>query len=178
MKKELRKKYLYIRKNISNKSLLDKIIYEKIIYDEFIKKSDVILIYVSKSDEVDTLNLIKYFLSIKKLVAVPKVKDASMEFYYINSLKDLKLGTYNILEPITDTKVTNFSNAVCLTPGICFSKDLYRLGYGGGYYDRFFQKHSVYSIGLCYSSCLLDNLPIEKHDQKLQKIVTDDNCYF
>lgn len=178
MKQELRKKYLYIRENISNQEELNNLIFLKIIQDESVIKSSTILTYVSLPNEVDTLNLIKYFLNNKKLVAVPKVIHKQIEFYYINSLNDLKLGSFNILEPITTRKVTNFSHAVCLTPGICFSKDLYRLGYGGGYYDKFFQTHEVPSIGLCFSSCLVNNLPLEPHDKKLTKIITNDNCYF
>ena len=82
-----------------------------------------------------------------------------MNFYYINSLDDLEIGNYNILEPTTQNIVTNFNNTISITPGICFSKDLYRIGYGKGYYDRFYQKHDIYRIGICYQKCLLNNIP-------------------
>ena len=145
MKNELRKQYILKRKSIANKEEKDKIIFQKVINNLEIINCSTILIYVSFNDEVDTLNLIKYFLSFKK-VAVPKIVNNMMEFYYINSLNDLKKGTYNILEPTTNKKVTNFDNSVCITPGICFNKSGYRIGYGKGYYDKFFSKHQVYSI--------------------------------
>jgi len=172
MKKEIRKKYRNIRKNIPNKSELDKIIYNKVINNPHVKKANTILTYVSTKEEVDTINLIKYFLN-NKLVAVPKIENNIMNFYYINSLEDLEIGNYNILEPTNKFKVTNFDNTVSLTPGICFSKDLYRIGYGGGYYDKFYENNNIYSIGLTYKACLIDTINKDEFDKKVNLIITD-----
>lgn len=169
-KEEMRKKYLHIRKNIINKYEIDKRIYEKVINNERIKSSECVLIYVSYNNEVDTLNIIDTLLKNKK-VAVPKIENDKMNFYYINSLTDLKYGKYHILEPITNRKVVNFSNTVSITPGICFSKDGYRLGYGKGFYDRFYQEHHLYAIGLCYEACLLDKIITDKYDCKVNEII-------
>ena len=171
MKNELRKKYLLVRNNINNKCKKDQIIYEKVINNSFVKKSDTILIYVSKDSEVDTINLINYFLKIKK-VAVPKVNNNIIEFFYINSLDDLEKGYFNVLEPDTKKKVTNFNNAVCITPGICFNKKGYRIGYGKGYYDRFFSKHKIYAIGLCYQECLINNNFANSYDIKVNEVIS------
>ena len=69
--------------------------------------------------------------------------------------------------------VKDFSNAVCITPGICFDLNKNRIGYGSGYYDRFFAKHNVYKIGLCYSDCFLASIPCEDHDVKVDQIIID-----
>ena len=172
MKNELRKKYLLVRNNINNKNKKDKIIYEKVINNSFIKNSDTILIYVSKDSEVDTINLINCFLKSKK-VAVPKVNNNIIEFYYIDSLDDLEKGSFNILEPTTNKKVTDFNNAVCITPGICFNKEGYRIGYGKGYYDRFFSKHKIYAIGLCYQECLINDNFTNSYDIKVNEVISD-----
>ena len=82
-----------------------------------------------------------------------------MNFYYINSLDELMEGYFGILEPTSNNKIEDFNNAVSITPGICFSYDLYRIGYGKGYYDKFYSNHGVYKIGLCYSNCLIDKKP-------------------
>lgn len=173
MKKDLREKYINIRKNIRNKEIKDNIIFNKVINNKFIKQCSLILIYVSCHNEVDTIELIKYFLNHKKQLAVPKIENDIMKFYYIKDLSDLSLGYFNILEPMTKEKVINFSNCVSITPGICFSKDNYRIGYGKGFYDKFYQKHNIYKIGLCYKECMLDNIPSDIHDISLDEVITD-----
>ncbi len=172
MKNELRKKYLLVRNNINKKCKKNKIIYEKVINNSFVKNSDTILIYVSKDSEVDTINLINYFLKSKK-VAVPKVNNNLIDFYYINSLDDLKEGYFNVLEPTTKKKVNNFKNSVCITPGICFNKEGYRIGYGKGYYDRFFSNHKIYAIGLCYQECLINDNFNDIYDIKVNEVISD-----
>ena len=172
MKKELRSKYLLIRKNIPNRYKLDEIIYQKIINHPKVKQSKTILIYVSFNYEVDTIKIIEYLLKYKE-VAVPKIENNKMNFYLINNLSELSPGTFNILEPTTKRVLTDFSNAICITPGICFSKDKYRLGYGKGYYDRFIKENYLYQIGLCYQVCLLDKIPHDYYDQKVDEIITD-----
>ena len=172
MKEELRQKYLLIRKNIKSKDKKDKAIYNKVINNSKIKSSNLILIYVSKKEEVDTINIINYFLKSKQ-IAVPKIENNIMNFYYIKSLNDLKKGSFNVLEPITKDKVTDFNNCISITPGICFSKDNYRIGYGKGYYDKFYEDNNIYSIGLCYKECLLNKIPKDKGDIPVNEIITN-----
>ena len=85
MKNELREKYLIVRKNIIERDKLDEIIYNKVISNLQIINSSGVLIYVSLDDEVDTIRIINYLLSKKKLVAIPRVEGKTMNFYYINS---------------------------------------------------------------------------------------------
>lgn len=172
MKKKLRCKYLLIRKNILNKHKLDEIIYLKVINHPKVKQSKTIIIYVSFNHEVDTIKIIEYLLKYKE-VAVPKIENNHMNFYLIKSLSELSPGAFNILEPTTKKVLTDFSNTICITPGICFSKDKYRLGYGKGYYDRFIKENHLYQIGLCYQACLLDEIPHDYYDQKVDEIITD-----
>ena len=172
MKQVYRKKYLNIRKNITNKEELDKNIYQKVINNKHILAADTILIYVSTKDEVDTINIIKYLIKFKK-IAIPKIENNQMNFYYIDDLSKLKKGYFNILEPISNNIVISFNNTVSITPGICFSKDKYRLGYGKGFYDKFYSRHEeIYKIGLCYQELLLDNIPYDNFDIKLDEIIT------
>lgn len=162
-----------IRNNILERDIKNEIIFDKVINNELVKKAKLILIYVSFNREVDTLKLIEYFLTNNYLVAVPKIENNIMNFYYIDSLDKLVKGYYDILEPVTKDMVKDFNDAACITPGICFSKNGYRIGYGKGFYDQFFLNHNVYSIGLCYKECLLDNIPNESHDQKVSEVITD-----
>ena len=83
-KKDLRIKYKHIRSTITNKEIQDKIIFNEIINNDKIKECEILMIYVSFGDEVNTINIIKHFLG-NKIVAVPKVNRYNMDFYIINS---------------------------------------------------------------------------------------------
>ena len=172
MKEEYKNKYLLIRKNITNKAEQDEYIYNMVITNKKINKCNTLLVYVSTKDEVDTIKIIEYFLDNNKKIAVPKIESNNMNFYYIKSIDDLKIGYFNILEPNTNNLVTDYTNCVSITPGICFSKDLYRLGYGRGFYDRFYYLHKdIYKIGICYQECYLDKIPHDKYDIKVDEII-------
>ena len=172
MKDELRKKYLDIRNNITNRYKKDNLIYNKVINNEMVRNAKTILIYVSYRNEVDTLKIIDFFLN-KKDIAVPKVEDGVINFYYIKSMDELKKGSFNILEPITNKIVSDFSNCISITPGICFSSNMYRIGYGGGYYDRFFQDKNIYKIGITYEECMVEYIDNDKYDIVMDEIITD-----
>lgn len=173
MNKELlREKYKLIRKSITEKNIKDNIIYNKVINDDIVKRCSTILIYVSFKDEVDTLKLIKFFLQNKR-VAVPKIENNNMNFYYIKSLEELKSGYFGILEPVSNDLVTDFSNCACITPGICFDLNGNRIGYGKGFYDKFFNEVDIYKIGLCYKKCLVRKIDVNKFDKTVEKVITD-----
>ena len=173
MKEELRTKYLSIRKHINNKEFLDSIVYKKIINNYMVNNAKLILIYVSYNNEVDTYNLIKYFLEHNILVAVPKIVNDQMNFYYIKSLNELRIGKYNIMEPISSNIVNDYTSCVSITPGICFSYDMYRIGYGKGYYDKFYSQHSnIYKIGITYDECICNKILYDEYDQKLDEIIS------
>lgn len=157
----LRKKYLELRKNCkSNSSAICKKLFS---LPEFINAKTVFT-YVSFGFEINTFNIIKKCLELGKKVAVPKCINSNIEFYYINSLKDLILGQYNILEPTTSYKALDFNNSICITPGVVFDKRGYRIGYGKGFYDRFFQKYTGFKIGLCSKECCIEKIENDNFD--------------
>ena len=121
---------------------------------------------------MDTINLIKYFLG-KKCIAVPKVVGNQIKFYIIKSMDELEKGNFSVYEPITNNEVKSFENAVSITPGICFSKYNDRIGYGKGFYDRFYLDNKVYKIGVCYKECLINENFGEELDIKVDIVITD-----
>lgn len=145
------------------------------------QQSDLILAYVSFSSEVGTHLLIEKALKDGKKVAVPKVFDKeTMKFIYISSLKDLKPGAYDILEPTTSVTADSdiSSNTLILLPGIGFDLKFNRLGYGGGYYDRYLAKHpNLKKIMLAYELEKVDLLPTNEYDIKSDIIITEQNIY-
>ena len=145
-----------------------------------LKKShniSVFLIYVSFRDEVDTKELIEYLLSSGGKVAVPRCYDnGRMEFFVISSLENLRTSAYGILEPEGDERfrVTDFEDSLCIVPGLAFDSSGMRIGYGGGYYDRFLEKHeNMISVGFCYDSLIEKSVLTEKHDRKVDYIITE-----
>ena len=97
-----------------------------------------------------------------------------MEFRIIKSFSDLHKGFYGISEPDdTCEKVCSFDDAVCLVPGIAFDQNGYRLGYGKGYYDRFLKNNVSVSAGLCYNNLVVNELPINDFDMKVDFIITE-----
>lgn len=173
MKKEfLRKKYKEKRDNIKNKVTKDNLIYQKVINNKDILSSKTLLIYISINSEVDTIKIINYFLYAKN-IAVPKIIDNNMYFCYITNLNDLTPGKYNIPEPTNENIVTDFDNAICIVPGICYDKKNYRVGYGKGYYDKFLSKNKIKTIGLCYKECMIEKIDNDKYDYKIDEVITD-----
>lgn len=173
MKKEfLRKKYKEKRDNIKNKVTKDNLIYQKVINNKDILFSKTLLIYISINSEVDTIKIINYFLNTKN-IAVPKIIDNNMYFCYVTNLNELTSGKYNIPEPTNENIVTDFDNAICIVPGICYDKKNYRVGYGKGYYDRFLSKNKIKTIGLCYKECMIEKIDNDKYDYKIDEVITD-----
>lgn len=173
MKKEfLRKKYKEKRDNIKNKVTKDNLIYQKVINNKDILSSKTLLIYISINSEIDTIKIINYFLNTKN-IAVPKIIDNDMFFCYVTNLNELTSGKYNIPEPTNENIVTDFDNAICIVPGICYDKENYRVGYGKGYYDRFLSKNKIKTIGLCYKECMIEKIDNDKYDYKIDEVITD-----
>lgn len=181
IKNELRQKYKSLRRNIENKEDKGKSICEKFISSELFKNAQEILCYYPLGYEVNTVEIIETALSSNKKVALPLCvdKNGKMEFYYINSIADLKKGSFSIMEPDTEkcVKCTEFSNAVCLVPALSFDLKGYRLGYGKGYYDRFLEKFTYISAGLCYNELIAEELPHDSYDKKVDYIFTDNQIF-
>jgi len=159
----------------TEKKLLDKRIFEKLINLNEYKQANDIFTYVSFDKEVDTIEIIKYSLKKGKKVYVPKVvkETKRLEVYQIDSINELKKGTYGIPEPIDGKKITKNRFDILLIPGIGFDKLYHRLGRGEGYFDRFLATVEGFKIGLCFSIQIEEKLPTTKNDIKMDMVITD-----
>ncbi len=181
-KSEIRAYYKKLRQNLApdKKKLLDARITDRLISLDEYKNSGVLLAFVSKDIEVDTEAIIKNALKNGKTVAVPRCESQSgvMSFYIIKSYDDLEIGYFNIPEPkVYCEKLRSFDDSLCLVPGLAYDKLGYRVGFGGGYYDRFLSGYSGVSVGMCYSDCVADELPVDEYDRKINVLVTDNKIY-
>lgn len=189
-KTELRKLIKEKRKTFSKKDLdkLSLTISDNLLSLKEMAYAKNVLIYVSTKGEVDTLGLIEELFKLGKIVYVPKVIDIKtglMRFYKISSLEDLEPGCMNILEPKESLEILEESliddSFVIVMPGLAFDKKGHRLGYGGGFYDRFNAR--VYSgllkLALSFDFQLVDELIANEFDIDVDKVITENeiiNC--
>ena len=169
-----RKEMINIRKNIINKKEKSKVIMNKLINLDIYNNSKVIAIYNSMKDEVDTSDLIKYSLK-KKEVLLPKIINDKMVFVRINDNTKYKKSSIGVNEPIGNEYLGKID--LIIVPGVSFDENLNRLGFGKGYYDRYLLNKDIYKIGICYSEQLVDSLPIENHDIKMNLVITEKEFY-
>lgn len=179
VKINLRMRYREVRQTIDAKKKLemDAAMQSRLLALREYARHDTIFTYVSKPIEVDTIALISAALVNHKRVAVPRcVPDTyDMEFYYISSIDDLENGMFGVLEPNIEKcrKVTDYSNGLCVVPGLAFDAQGYRLGYGKGYYDRFLSEFKGMKVGICYTACVQWNLPHGYYDKPVDLLITE-----
>lgn len=164
----------FLEKEDKDRSIFENVInYRKFLY------AKIVLTYVSTKLEVDTINIMKHCLKNNKKLAVPicSKKDFSMDFYYISSLEELHISAFSLLEPklITKNLVSgeDIKKSICLVPGLAYSLSGHRIGYGCGFYDRFFSRFSCFKLGLCYNFNIEKNVLDTSLDVCVDAIATE-----
>lgn len=149
---------------------------KKVLQETYIIEANTIGITISNMPEVDTIHLIEALWRMGKKIAVPKCdpKTREMTFYAIESFAQLETVYMHLREPIPE--VCEFVDAnemdVILVPGVVFDHRGYRVGYGGGYYDRYVLNYSGKLMSLVFDEQLRKQVPIEAHDCPVDIIVT------
>ncbi len=174
VKSALRKEILSQRRSMekSVRKEYDEKIYNNLINSERIRRCDTFLVYASSPDEVDTRRFIGYALSAGKTVAVPKCVGKDMTFLKISSLSELVKSRFGVEEPLSGEEITHFDDTVCIVPALRYDKSGHRLGWGGGFYDRFLPRYTGYSVGLCYSTDC-GEVPRDEHDVPVDAVITE-----
>lgn len=177
---ELRRDKIRLRRLMSEEERMCKSneIVRSVLKHEIYRKAESLLIYVSYGEEVSTQELIKTALAEEKRVFCPKVERENMKFYRIFSLEELKAGFHGILEPDGNTPAYEGQDnaaALLLAPGTVFDREGHRIGYGGGYYDRylgaFAEKERPYCIGLCFACQLTERIEPKEHDVSMNEVM-------
>lgn len=177
-KTDLRKAKLKIRKELSEyevKELSNKI-FNNLTDSGLLNSVNDVLIYASYNNEVSTFDFVKDHLFTTKNVYYPKVKEDNMDFYRVVSMNDLKPGCMGIPEPEEDSlkKYTNNELSVMLLPLSVFDRHGNRVGYGGGYYDKYLSHNTKFiKVGLAYSFQEYEEIDAEPTDIKLDYIITE-----
>ena len=129
------------------------------------KNAKTIYGYLPYNQEVRTVPMLEQAMKDGKRVAVPKCYGEEMRFIYMDDLSKVEKGYANIPEPIADGPVAEDKTALVLMPGMAFTTDGKRMGYGGGFYDKFLAAEPNHpTVALCYEFQMVEDLPTEEYD--------------
>ena len=132
---------------------------------ELYKNAKAIYGYLPYNQEVRTVPMLEQALKDGKKVAVPKCYGEEMRFIWMDDLSKVEKGYANIPEPIADEPVADDKTALVLMPGLAFDPKGNRMGYGGGFYDKFLAAEPGHpTLALCYDFQMLEHLETEAHD--------------
>ena len=121
--------------------------------------------YLPYNQEVRTIPMLEQALRDGKRIAVPKVFGEEMKFIYLDDLSKIEKGYCGIPEPVSDGPIADDSTALVLMPGLAFDTQGHRIGYGGGFYDKFLAAEPSHpTIALCYDFQMVDHLETEEFD--------------
>ena len=174
-KSEIRNKIIKLRKKNYSKDL--RIDFRSIIkiLKKRKQKKKIIGGYYPYNHEVNVMPLLEKFEKSNYIISLPKIgKNSSMNFFVWSTNDPLNINEYGIPEPITNKMI--FPD-ILLVPLVAYDKNFNRVGYGGGFYDRYIQRtkkiKNILTIGLAFSYQKVKKIPIEKNDVKLDFIITE-----
>ncbi|MEG0856096.1 MAG: 5-formyltetrahydrofolate cyclo-ligase [Terrisporobacter sp.] len=182
MKKEFRKKVISLRKEKSFDFIKHNsdIITDKLLEMNCVKNAHTIMLYLDFNNEVSTDNLIDKLISQDKIVSSPITLKEERKLIpsQITDLKNgIQYGAYNIREPKPECspEIPIKKLDLVIVPAVAYDEDCYRLGYGGGFYDRFLEnlREDAITIGIAFDLQIFPAVPKESHDAQLDYIVTE-----
>ncbi|WP_163328378.1 5-formyltetrahydrofolate cyclo-ligase [Desulfurobacterium thermolithotrophum] len=171
LREEIKKKRLLLPENeVKAKSI--KIV--KKLWEIIPKEAEIFMFYAPFKKEVDLLPFARKLLSIGKRVVFPRVSEKDIIPLEIFSLKDLSPGYLSILEPPLEYSRVVKKIDVVFVPGIVFDLHCFRIGYGGGFYDRFLAKQKVRTkIGICFDFQIVERVPRDPFDIPMDVVVSE-----
>ena len=138
------------------------------------RRARTVMAYAAARGELPLGRVFADVLAAGKTLVLPRCAcEGVMHGHRVDAPDRLVKGAYGILEPKEAEAYQDEANALCLVPGLAFSADGARLGYGKGYYDTFFARHPVLKLGLCYDFQLVPQVPTQPHDVRMDGVLTD-----
>ena len=176
-KKQLRNSVLQQLNNMPYQAYRDRsrTLAKHLLQQKSVLEAKIIAITLSNKPEVDTSFIIEQLWKMKKRVVVPKCEASqrTMQFYEIDTFAQTERAYKNILEPIPELcEAVDQAQIDCIVvPGVVFDVLGYRIGFGGGYYDRYLQDYQGTTIALAFEEQLINEVPRESHDLPVHIIV-------
>ena len=176
MKAELRKQVLQEMKAISQeqKQFIDQALTEQLLQHPFYQEAKVIATYLSFPHEFQTQELIEQALKDDKKVLIPKTYSKGRMDFVVYDPKQLVKTSFGLLEPQGNLEVVDASQIDLIhVPGLAFTTEGYRIGYGGGYYDRYLKHFPGHTLSTIYP-CQVQQFMPENHDIPVQEVLIDE----
>ena len=176
MKSELRKQVLQEMKALprQQKQVMDLALTERLLQHPFYQEAKIIATYLSFSHEFQTQGLIEKALRDGKKVLIPKTYPKGRMDFVVYHPQQLVKTSFGLLEPQGDLEVVDASQIDLIhVPGLAFTTEGYRIGYGGGYYDRYLEHFSGHTLSTIYPCQIQDFIP-ENHDIPVQEVLIDE----
>lgn len=146
-------------------------VWEAVERDEVFQQAETVLAYWSMDDEVYTHDFVNKWAGNKTLL-LPCVKGDELELRYFDGEERLQPGEgYAIPEPVGELFTDWGKIDLILVPGVAFDKSGNRLGRGKGYYDKVLKQTGAYKLGVCFDFQLVERVPVEPHDVKMDRVV-------
>ncbi len=142
-----------------------------------LEKHKNIGIYLSLKDEVNTTDYLNYFLENFERVSASVIEDNSLVFYKVNSLRELKPGYMDVLEPLREELTEKSDMDAIIVPMVGFDQRRNRMGYGKGFYDRYLKDYTGVIIGLAFEESEMRHLPHDENDVRLDYVITDNRVF-
>ena len=175
-KKALRREIGEKKRALTEAQVMERsrVLAERFFETEQYRAARSVYAYMSFNQEVRTQPIIERAWADGKRVAVPKVIGREMVFIWLDSFDGLAESGYGILEPIADGPAADDPQALVLMPGLAFDPEGHRVGYGGGFYDRFLEQEPDHPlVALCFDFQMLPRLDVESHDVPVDVVITD-----
>ncbi len=185
-KTEIREYYLEKRRALTAEERAEKSekVCRNMLGSATYRYADVLLMYYPKDDEIDIRPIVEAALAAGKKVAFPRCNpaDHTMVFHFVSSLADLLPGSYNIMEPSAELPAFDLAdaekcNVACVVPAVVFDKKGFRIGYGGGYYDRYLAGFRGTKLGLVYRDFIVNFVPHGRFDLTVDVMITERGLY-
>ena len=176
MKSELRKQVLQEMKALprEQKQFIDQALTERLLQHPFYQEAKVIATYLSFPHEFQTQRLIEQALKDGKKVLIPKTYPKGRMDFVVYHPQQLVKTSFGLLEPQGDLEVVDASQIDLIhVPGLAFTTEEYRIGYGGGYYDRYLEQFAGHTMSTVYPCQIRDFSP-ENHDIPVQEVLIDE----
>lgn len=173
-KKELRQKIRQMKRAMTEAQIEEasQKLADKFLATDIYKEAKTLYGYLPYNQEVRTVPILEQALRDGKQVAVPKVYGEQMRFILLTDMSQVEKGYAGIPEPIADTPVADDPTALVLMPGLAFDPQGHRIGYGGGFYDRFLELEPQHpTVALCYDFQMLEHLETQDHDIPVDLVI-------
>jgi len=184
-KTEIRSLAHAARKNQADKDEVSRRITQRVMELPEYQSADCVMWYVDVRDEARTRHALPEALQSGKRIVVPYCVDGELELFHLESMEELEIGMYKILEPREDLRKVETKRVdvkaldLILVPGVAFDARGGRTGHGKGYYDKLLEnaKPETPLIALAFQCQIFDEIPMQEHDIFMDKVVTEEKVY-